>query len=228
MLQLTDAVNCNSLDQLNQLSSDNGFHFFWQKQTENNVYTYDKMPEGLLSLYYSQDIDLKCPMAWAFRGRNWPVFTASQAISDVIFSQYDPDYVSTTLWNSFDIKDSLWVQSSIPGLCSFAVFGFNHEAPDPNTLSLPYIVLSQKMNFWLKDRMDLTCTKREFSSLSPKETEALKVSVAFPFLSIKQQAGKLGVSEQTLLSRHGRINKKLGVPRFSGATLLAERTGFFQ
>lgn len=227
MITLDEAVNCSDLDELSKLAHKHKFHFFWQKQLPESVQTFDHMPKGFFTQYYGDDLDLRCPMAWAFRSRIWPVFSFGQARSDERFRSYDPDGVSTALWEGLGIQDGLLLLSGRPGLDSFSVFALNYKVLDAQKESLPFIVLTHKLDDWLENSLELNYVKREFSSLSPKESETLKIQIDYPQLSIGEQAKRLGISELTLLSRHERIAKKFKVNRYVGAVLLAERTGFF-
>lgn len=227
MLSLTEAIDCNELEELNQLSEKHDFRYFWQMQTPEHVYTYDRMQAGFFDEYYGKDLDMKCPVAWAYRSRMWPVFSFLQARQEPRFQLLDPHKDSDRVWSDHGATDGLLILSGHPGLDSFVVFGFSHEVKDPQIASLPFIALSRKLDIWLKDKSDLTCVKREFTLLSPKERLTLKVQIDNPHLSIKAQAGLLGISEATLNTRHERIAKKFNVKRFTGAALLAERTKFF-
>ncbi len=227
MISIEDTVNCHSLETLNKLADEFGFKFLWQKLTKKYVYTYDRLPNGFLDIYYGSDFDLKCPCAWAFRSRIWPVFSFQQARTDTMFNGYDPRLEAQKVWEKFGIIDGLVVLSGSPGLDSFAVFTFDHMISDPKQMSLPFIALTHKLDNWLCDDDSLKAIKREFSELSPKEKDAMTLQINAPHLSLKEQAKSLGVSEATLKGRHERIAKKFGVKRFSGAVLLAERTGFY-
>lgn len=227
MLTIEEAMQCNNIEDLNNLAVQQGFNYFWQKQLPDTVFTYDKMSDGFFDNYYGKDMDLRCPIAWAFRSRKWPVFSFYQAFDDARFNQACPQLESKDLWLSNGIKDGLLILSGRPKLDSFAVFAFPEKVENPQEQALPYIALTHKLDNWLEHRTDLNGVKREFKALSPKESETLKVQVNYPHFSIKEQAEMLGVSELTLATRHERIAKKFGVKRFAGAALLAERTGFF-
>ncbi|WP_085900826.1 helix-turn-helix transcriptional regulator [Kiloniella majae] len=221
MLTLEQVSSCSNLDELSSVFKESNQFFYWQKQTRDFVFTYDKMPFGSLDGYYGSDIDLVCPGAWAYRKRIWPVFSFEQAKKSEEFSYYDPDGISHQYWLSYGIKDCLLILSGTPELNSFAVFGFDEIIEDPVQISLPFILATQKMDIWLEHHDQLKSYSREFSSLSAKEKEAVILQIKKPDLSRREQANILGISENTLKARQERIAKKYGVTSFTSAVVKA-------
>ncbi len=221
MLTLEQVNGCNDLDELSSVLKKNKYFFYWQKQTRDFVFTYDRMPAGSLDEYYGSDIDLVCPGAWAYRKRIWPVFSFEQAKKSDEFSYYDPEGISHKHWLSYGIKDCLLILSGTPGLNSFSVFGFDEVIENPVQISLPFILATQKMDSWLEQHDELKPYSREFSSLSAKEKEAVIIQIKKPDLSRREQANMLGISENTLKARQERIAKKYGVTSFTSAVVKA-------
>ncbi|WP_120496193.1 helix-turn-helix transcriptional regulator [Kiloniella sp. EL199] len=227
MITREQAQNCSSLSDFELLAKQDNLYFYWQKLTTEYVFVHDCMPEGFLDAYYGCDLDLVCPGAWAFRKRIWPKFTYLQAKNNGEFKLYDPDNLSEKHWNSFGIKDCLVILSGSPDLNSVACFAYDHAIIDPTGICLPYIEMTMKLDSWLYNSRHLKPYKREFSGLSPKEKEAIKIQINKPGLTIAEQARYLNISVPTLRIRRERIAKKYGVSSFSSAVLLAERSREF-
>lgn len=224
-LELVDSFK--TLNDFLEYTQKEKINFYWQKQETDFVYTYDKMPEGVMADYYGKDIDLVCPGAWAFRSRIWPAFSFKQALESHLFSLYDLDNVSYKFWTELGIKDFLCILSGRPGLNSFSFFAFNEIINDPVSISLPYTALTHKMDTWLEHHPNLIPYSREFSSLSTSERKVLKLEVNNPNLSQKEKADILEISINTLREKQKRIAKKFGVSSFTSAVLLAERSREF-
>ncbi|WP_085908733.1 helix-turn-helix transcriptional regulator [Kiloniella majae] len=226
MLTLEQAVSFNHIDKFTNFAKANEIPFYWQKQTENFVYTFDKMPEGCIEGYYGPDLDLYCPGAWAFRSRIWPVFSFTQARTSRFFKSYDPQDLSLNFWKSHGINDFLCVLSGTPGLASFSFFGFKDIIDNPMDIALPYIHLTHQMDRWLPNHQELKPYSRQFSALSPSEKRTIALQIEQPRLSFKELALLLGISENTLKVRQKRIAKKLGTS-YVGAILLSVRSREF-
>lgn len=227
MLTLKQVSSFKDLADFIHFSSMQGLRFYWQKQETDFVYTYDKMPSGVMSRYYGSDIDMVCPGAWAFRSRIWPVFSFKQALDSPLFSSYDFEQVSLNFWKSCGVSDFLCVLSGQPGLNSFSFFAFDKIIDNPVDVSLPYIALTRKMDVWLNEHIDLKPYSREFSGLSSSEKDVVRLQVNDPSLSQKEKALMLNISVQTLRAKEKRIAEKFGVTSFSSAILLVERSREF-
>lgn len=218
---MQEVINCNSFEDFEKLRKEKNILFYWQEQTTETVFTYDRMPEGCISTYYGSDIDLLCPGAWAFRKRIWPAFSFEQARQSEEFKDYDPKKEGEAHWNSFGIKDCLLILSGTPELDSFASFSFDFYFPDPQKNCLPYIALTHKMDKWFNKHPELAPYKREFSGLSTREKEVMTLTLKNPNLSAEKQAKILGISLNTLKGYRDRIAKKYGVSSFSNAVTKA-------
>lgn len=227
MLTLEQAVSCNTLADFLEYTSTEKVNFYWQKQETDFVYTYDKLPDGVMADYYGKDIDLVCPGAWAFRSRIWPSFSFKEALGSNLFSVYDMENVSYNFWKENGVADFLCIISGRPGLSSFSFFAFDHVIPNPIDIALPYRIITQKLDLWLEHHTDLVPYSREFTTLSKKEREVIKLQINHPNLSHAQQANILKISVNTLREKQKRISKKFGVSNFSSAVLIAERSREF-
>ncbi|MTI08408.1 helix-turn-helix transcriptional regulator [Curvivirga aplysinae] len=226
MLTLEDILTCENLENFNKLMAHHEIQFAWQRQSSDYVYTYDRINTAFFEEYYGNEVDLICPAAWAFRSRQWPIFTHEQARAEPQFNSINNSENAYEVWLKHGFVDGIVCLSGGPAYSSFAFFSAAEIIEDLTKVELIYFAATRKLDEWLKDYEALIAVPREFKFLSPKEVETLKLQITQPHLSTAEQAEKLGISQNTLKIRQERITKKFGVKRFIGAALLVERTGF--
>ncbi|WP_420549192.1 response regulator transcription factor [Curvivirga sp.] len=226
MLTIDDILNCDSLEGFNELLASYDIQYAWQRHTPGFVYTYSQIQTPFFDEYYSKEIDLICPAAWAFRSRQWPIFTHEQARAEPQFNSIKNAEKAYDIWLKHGFVDAIVCLSGRPDCDSSAFYSASRKIENLDDIEITYFAATRKLDHWLKDREDLYSVPREFELFSPKEVETLKLQMLEPDLSSAELAEKLNISQTTLKNRQKRIAKKFGVKRFSAAVLLLERTGF--
>lgn len=228
MVALEDILACENVEQFDELMKKHQILYFWQKQSPSHVYTYNQTGNQFLDTYYSTEADLICPVAWAYRSRQWPIFTHDQARAEKQFNSINNSEQANEMWRDHGFIDGTLCLSGRPEFNSFAVFSSPKHIEDLAAIEVQHFAATRKLDMWLKDHQNLEVAARDFKFLSPKELDTLKLQITEPHLSLAEQAAKLSVTVPTLKTRQERITKKFGVKRFIGAALLAERTGFLE
>lgn len=226
LITLEDVLGCASLEEFDALMDAHKIKYFWQKQSATHIYTYNRTGSSLLDEYYKNEADLICPVAWAYRSRQWPIFTLEQARNNKQFNAINNAEQVNQMWRDHGFIDGILCLSGRPEFNSFATYSSPSCIDNLAEIELQFFAATRKLDKWLENYDGMDVVPREFKFLSPKEVETLKLQITQPHLSTAEQAEKLGISLSTLKIRQERITKKFGVKRFIGAALLVDRTGF--
>ncbi|WP_420549193.1 hypothetical protein [Curvivirga sp.] len=226
MLTLNEVVDCEHINDFNTLMDKHNIKYVWQKVSADYFHIYDYVGSNFLGDYFGEDVDLICPVAWAYRSKLWPIFTHDQARNEARFNSINNSEQAYEVWHKHGFVDGILCLSGRPTTNSFAFFSSKEHISNLDEVEIAYFAATRKLDKLLEGNADLIKIARKFKFLSEKEVETLKLQMTQPHLSTAEQAERLGISQSTLKIRQERITKKFGVKRFIGAALLVERTGF--
>lgn len=201
-----------------------GFNWcFWQAWEPEEVLTWDAMPEGFLEHYYGTQADRFCPIAVAIR-RRWQNFTFREARKALGNGPYVDDTVR--VWEAFGVRDGAVIFGGRGSNVSALILAADRSV-EASFLRFraELSIAAVRMDELLRNHPGLTRIDREFTKLSDKQLDVLRIQIDHPELTFTQQAELLKISPRMLDKRHQQIAKRFGVTSFTAAVAKAVADG---